>query len=354
MATTIPIDSLIKTGATSPTKPAPDYSTYEQGIKSAAASTRKEESPTIPGVSPAKKAARTLNERNRAIGNAAIENYRAQEEGIRKQAEKAATGLELAGQATIDYTKSIDALKGDISQQVANASDSWDRAATKADEYVQKAGARVKEVLSNLDTINQEFAVDRGFAKAHDMQVASQAVLGTMRAEERNILEVYGADSKEYQGFVLSKQTALASAQSNIHASYQKLAEAQNQTYMNVVSDAHLKGNMYLGYQEQQHVEMLKFSEQSKAAYSLQSSELNMSLETARMNGLENLANWIIDTPTFTMDSTPLLTLISDLGQVEDTNELTKFASMNLVQEGYKPVSGYGGGTGYAPNMVRR
>lgn len=292
-----------------------DYSAYTDALNQAVASTK--DTGTSTDYSVLNQATEGLTGSNEALGQAAIDNYKNQEAATKASAEKAAAGLELAGQAQIAQAQNIDTLKEQVAAQVASASESWDRAAGKAEEYVQKANKRVTDVLNKLDTINSEFATERSFAKAHDMQVAAQSVLGSMQAEERNILEVYGGDSKEYEQFRQSKQTALATAQSNIHASYQKLAEEQQATYMSVVSDAYTKSNMYLGYQEQQHVEMIKYADQAKASYELQATEMTFALEQAKTAGLENLANWIVDTPTFTMDATPLITLLSDLQQTQ-------------------------------------
>lgn len=36
---------------------------------------------------------------------------------------------------------------------------------------------------------------------------------------------------------------------------------------------------------------------------------------------MENLANWVIETPTFSMDATPLMTLLSDLVTTQQTQQ---------------------------------
>jgi len=126
-------------------------------------------------------------------------------------------------------------------------------------------------------------------------------------------METYGTDSKEYQQFTASKKVALGAVQSNIHATYAQLAEQQGLSYLNATSDAMTKSNMYLGFQEQQHVEMLKYKDSAKNAYNLQVAQFQTGVEQLKMAGMENLANWIIETPTFSMDMTPLVTLITEL-----------------------------------------
>jgi hypothetical protein len=249
----------------------------------------------------------------RAQAGAAVTQYGADVQATKQRAEKAATALEMVGSSALQGVQNLEALQGSIRTGVQKASQSWDAAAEKADEYVKAARGRVGEVLTKLDTIFDDIKTTRDFSKAHAMQASVQAVTGSMKAEERNVLQNYGADSKEYEQFRQSKIGALGTIQSNIHATYAQLEEQQKTSYLNATADAHTKSNMYVGFQEQQHVEMLKYRDDNRNAYALKAAELDASLEQMKMSGLENLANWIIETPTFTMDSTPLMTLIADL-----------------------------------------
>ena len=306
------------TTPTTPTTPTPstgglNYEDYQKRVREAAARTRDIGPTGIPeGISdlaeraPEGSVARIQSE-------AAVSQYGQEAATTQEQAEKAASGLEMAGEATGRYLQNLEAIQGRLRTQVANAKDSWGAAAEKADEYVMAARGRVGEVLGKIDEINSQIAKDRDFSKAHAMQASVQAALGSMKNEERNILETYGTDSKEFQQFVESKRTTLATVQGNIHANYAQLAEQQGQTYLNATADAMTKSNMYLGFQEQQHVEMLKYKEGAKNAYNLQVSQFEVGIEQMKMAGMENLANWIVETPSFSMDMTPLVTLLAEL-----------------------------------------
>ena len=292
-----------------------NYDDYQKRIQDAAARTRNVEWPSA-GVDKLSEAAQGIINVGGA-GDAArslVEQVGTQRSVLESQAERAASALEMVGSSTLQGVQNIEALQGQVRQQVQNASDSWNLAAEKADEYVQAARGRVGEVLTKLDTLSQDMMKTRDFSKAHAMQASVQAVMGSMKDEERNVLQNYGADSKEYDQFRASKMSALATVQSNIHANYAQLEEQQKQTYLSAVSDAYTKSNMYLGFQEQQHVEMLKYKSEAENAYTLQATQLDASLEQMKMSGMENLANWIIETPTFSMDLTPVAAMIADLG----------------------------------------
>jgi len=320
MAITTPTSTTSPT--TTPSTGGLNYADYLKKVQTAAASTKQ-----VSGVdtSKATEAAKAVGAGLKGTyaqqGTAAIQNYQQQAAVTQKEATKAATGLEMVGASTMQGMQNLEALQGSIRAKAQSVSEEWGAAAEKADEYVTAARSRVGAVLAKIDEINEQIGIDRDFAKAHSMQVAVQSSIGAMKTEERNIAENYGVDSKEYQQFQESKRTSLATLQSSIHANYAQLQEQQGITYLNTVSDAYTKSNMYVGFQEQQHVEMLKFKEESKNAYALQSAQLEVSIEQLKMSGMENLANWIIETPTFSVDSTPMIALISDLVSTQKANE---------------------------------
>ena len=294
-----------------------DYSAYQKTIQKTAAATRDIGEVGVPAG--ARVATAKLKGAYAGIGQAAIAQYGQQAEVKKKQAEKAATALEMAGGSTVDYLQRLESIREGVTARVGAAHDAWAAAPEKADEYVQAAKQRVGEVLDKLEDINSQIGKDRDFSKAHTMQASVQATIGSMKAEERNIVETYGAESKEFEQFQMSKMNALGAVQSNIHASFQALQEKQGQNYLNVVSEAYTKQNMYLGFQEQQHVDMLRYKADAQNAYDLQVSQFEIGVEQLKSAGRENLANWIIETPTFSMDATPLMTLLSDLAQTQAT-----------------------------------
>uniref|UniRef100_A0A6M3J8G2 Uncharacterized protein n=1 Tax=viral metagenome TaxID=1070528 RepID=A0A6M3J8G2_9ZZZZ len=292
---------------------------YRDILQRTAAQTRDIGDTTVPaGV---EKTLESLTGGYKGIGEMAVSEYGKQAEAQKESAEKAATALKMQGGATIDYLERLENIRKGVTTQATSVRDSFSAAAEKADEYVQAAKGRVGEVMAKLDEINAEIGKDRDFSKAHAMQASVQATLGSMKAEERNILETYGTGSKEYQQFQASKMNALGTVQSNIHAAYQQLQEKQGETYLSTVSDAYTKSNMYLGFQEQQHVDMLKYKADAQNAYDLQVAQFEVGVEQLKSAGMENLANWIIETPTFTMDATPLITMLFDLYSTQVTGQ---------------------------------
>ena len=332
-----------------------NYADYQERIRKAAAGTRATGKPSADILAGAKTAASKVGTTYKkttdttvpgeatteyplsALGDVAktaVASYEQQAAAQEKQAEKAASALEMVGETTLAGMQNLERIQTGVRQQVQKASESWGAAAEKADEYVKASRQRVSDVLTKLDEVNDEFGRERSFAKAHAMQASVQAVIGSMRDEERNIAQTYGTESPEYQQFTASKRNALGTVQSNIHTQFQQLAEQQHQTFLTVTSDAYTKSNMYVGFQEQQHVEMLKYSEQAKTEYALQGAQLDASLEQIKMTGMENLANWIIETPSFTMDMTPLVAMLADLQITEqETAQAAALAEPQIAEQ---------------------
>lgn len=307
-----------------------DYDPYKKKIQETAVATRDIGETAVPAG--AQSTVAGLRGVYKGIGETAISQYGQQAQTQQKQAEKAASALEMQGGATIDYLQRLEGIQAGVTAKAKSARESWGAAAEKADDYVQAPRQRVGDVLEKLDDINSQIGLDRDFSKAHAMQATVQATLGSMKAEERNIVETYGLESKEFEQFQQSKSVSLGAVQSNIHASYQQLQEKQGQTYLNVVSDAYTKSNMYLGFQEQQHVDMLKYKEDAQNSYDLKVSEFEVGMEQMKMAGMENLANWMVETPTFSMDATPLMTLLADMAKAQSAEDMA-----NKLMESQKP-----------------
>lgn len=334
--------------ALNPIKPVQSYDAYKTKIAQTAAQTRDIGDTSTPAGAQA--TVGKLQGVYQGVGQTAISQYGQQADVQKKQAEKAASALEMQGGATIDYLQNLDKIREGVTARAGAAREAWAAAPEKADDYVQAAKSRVGEVLNKLEDIQSQLGKERDFSKAHAMQASVQATLGSMKSEERNIAETYGVDSKEFEQFQMSKMNTLATVQSNIHASYQQLQEQQGQNYLNVVSEAYTKSNMYLGFQEQQHVDMLRYKADAQNAYDLQVSQFELGIEQLKMSGKENLANWMVETPTFSMDATPLMTLLADMAKAQQADKMAARA-MQSTQTGKKPkrfVEPIGfGGRGY-------
>lgn len=300
-------------------------------------------------------AAQTQEELRKARYEAAVGAYKTQEQDLQAQAQKAeeafrmqAAGVEarmkaLAGSEERvgaidkrigDITERISGLGVEVGGAIGNARAAWGSVLAKADEYVTAARNRSAEALGKLEEIYSAIGKSRDYAKAHAMQVAAQATLGSMNREGRNIAERYGKTSKEYQQWNAGRVQALGAARSGVEATYGQLREAQDTTYLQVANASMMEHDMYTNFAEQQHIKTMEMGAQANAAYDMQATNLMLSMEQMKFsaeqlrlsaeegmigigqmkaNEMENLANWMVSSPTFTMDAQPYLTLLNEI-----------------------------------------
>lgn len=244
---------------------------------------------------------------------AAIGSYEAQARAKQQEADKAAQALTMQGATTEASMRRLAELSQEAYGRRERATETWGAAGEKAGEYVQSANLRTRQALDRLDEINAGILEGRDFAKAHAMNAAVQGVIGSMSELEDQTIQKYGVDSKEYQQFQAKKAQTLSTAQSQIETSYRQLAEQQSLTYMNASNELQWKEDMYASFQEQQHVETLRYLAQANDTYDMQMSQFQLTVEQMRSAGMENMANWIVQTPVFSMDIMPLITFASDL-----------------------------------------
>lgn len=234
-------------------------------------------------------------------------DWEKQKDLLQRQAEKAATALEMKAGGTAAGMQKLEEMQQKALTSQQTATDLWTGAAKKAGEYVEATKLRTKQTLAQLDDLFKQIGTNRDFAKAHAMQVSVQSVIGSMDTELRATAEKYGVESKEYQEKLGRKRIALGNIQSQIHTGYQQIAEEQAKNFMNARVETATKMNMYTGFQEQQHVETLMGMAGASQAYELQASEFVVQTEMLKMAGLDDMANWLIQTPEFSLDLSSLV-----------------------------------------------
>lgn len=241
-----------------------------------------------------------------------MQDWQTQAEVTKKRAEKAATALEMKGAQTVASMQSLEALQAEARTMQGRGETLWVEAAKKAGEYVDATRSRTVQTLRELDNLFEGLNTDRDYAKAHAMQAGVQATLGAMETEGRAITEKYGVDSKEFQVFTEKKMKSLGNMQSQIEVGYANVIEEANRNYLNARTGAAEKMHMYTGFQEQQHVETLMGMARSSESYALQTSQFMLAVEQMKMAGMDDLANWMVGTPEFSMELAPLMALATE------------------------------------------
>lgn len=253
------------------------------------------------------------------IAREAVKAYEAKKPIVQAQAKKAAGGLELMGEQTLQYQAAMTAEGIKLQGMQKSAAVEFDAAVGKAREYALEAHQRTQEGLQKIDEWGKAIYEGLDFTKAHDMLVAVESTVGSLREEDRQIAQKYGVDSAEYQQFQAGKSRALGIAQSTIQASHGKLRAEIGTNILQAKSTYLERGDMYESFQQQQDVEISAAMAKAKATYDLDISGRLIAIEQLKIAGWENLANWIIETPVFAMDAMDVVGFMGQLavGQME-------------------------------------
>lgn len=261
---------------------------------------------------------------NKFYAEGILSDYELAKKTTQEQADKAATGLEIEGANTINYLQSLGGIQDKINAQVSSASDMWNKSIVTADKYIQDAKGRADSMLKQLDVLNNKVTQDMDFAKAHEMQAAVQGTLGSLRDTERSIAQQYGIDSKEYASVAAGRLSTIATIHSNINASYDKIKAEQGQTYLNAATNLMGASSTAVGYAELNSINTLNLAAENSAAYAMQSSQMEVAIEGLKAGGLENIANWIIQTPVFSVNAAPYISALWSIRKDQKSMELAQ------------------------------
>jgi len=235
-------------------------------------------------------------------------------DALKQQQQASVRGLEQKGQSSVEQLRRLNALGEDVALRGATARGLWENAAQVADETVARSEMEVSRALSDLDNAAKGIGDNLDFAKAHDMQVAGQAILGSMRQAGDNVIRTHGIDSAEYQQFLATKTQSLALAQSQLQAEYGKLKVNIAQQTQALREQTRLGLQQFVGYNRQNRQNTLNAMAASEAQYAIQETQTMLGLEQMRMNVSNDLADFLSSMPTFVFDLQPLIMEINELG----------------------------------------
>jgi hypothetical protein len=306
-----------------PVNPTADNFNYEAflgDIKNTADQTRQVTQVELPKIEPAVAGDSRVQ--------AAVNQFEASKQTTQKQAENAARAIEMKGANVANQMKNISALETGVTANKDTATNLYNKAAASADEYVANVKQRATDSLKKLEEINTQIGQDRDFSKAHAMQAGVQATVGAMNDEGRVIAEKYGADSKEYQQWQDRKQTSLGAMYSNLTTTFQQFKETQDLSYLSAVNETMYRADQYASFADQTKTETLLNIANQSNQYNLQASTLQISLEQMKGTSLDGIATWISESPVFTMDVQPLISLVSDIMAEQEANRRARESEM--------------------------
>jgi len=239
-------------------------------------------------------------------------------------------------ESSIESMKRLDAFGEDVTLRAEQAHQSWERAAAGAEDVIATADYEVARSMKDVTDIGNAIGKDLDFSKAHDMQVAAQSVIGSMKQAEDSILTIHGSDSKEYQQFLQTKGQSLALAQSQLQAQYGQLKTTIATQMAQLKYDVKTKLQQLVSYDHQNYVNTLNSMAASDAQMSIHVSQAIFAKEQAKTLIGESFSNFLLtDVPTFAIDLMPMLMQVNQIAAEYQVNYPNK-----TIQRPYGGVSG--------------
>lgn len=182
---------------------------------------------------------------------------------------------------------------------------------TSAQDDLKVTMQQVVTTLAEFDRISEDITSNLDFTKAHDMQVAAQSILGSMKEAENAVIRTHGLDSAEFQQFLATKSQSLALAQSQLQAQYGRLqVDIDLQISAQRVSlQADLRQSEDFARLNKQN--SLNAFAAANTQLVIQEAQVLMGLEQMRMNVDDGIVDFLAAIPGQAIDLAPLILQIN-------------------------------------------
>lgn len=244
---------------------------------------------------------------------ALVQDVKTQEANMKRQAEQHALATQMLMQASMDYQRAMDQIQQGIPLRLEELNGAWERALAKADEIVASAARRSMEAYRQIDQDIAQMRQSLSFEKAHSLQTAVHSLTDQFDHLEAQIAAKYGANSPEMLQFKQNKQLTIANTQSQIHTAFGQLRAQLDAAAGQLRSDTIQRMAMYENYNEQAALDVYKAAAQASNAYALEAAQLRLAAEQYKMNNQTMLAEWIVNTPVFSISYGSLASALATL-----------------------------------------
>lgn len=245
------------------------------------------------------------------VGAGLKQQWETQQSVLEDQANKSKQAFQMQGQGFSSQMQGLDTAKKAAGGRNKQVDDSMQLSAQKAEQYVADAKGRASDMVSKLETLHTENMGKMDASKAHDMQANVQGFLMGMRDQEKGIVQEFGKDSPEYARYRETKMMGLGQVQSQIQGLYQKSLNEAGIGFETTMKDMMAVGNQYVGYNEQNHLEMLKANNNLAAAEAARRSEFDVTVAQLEGTAYENMANWVASSLAYSSDMTGQLSYLA-------------------------------------------
>lgn len=269
----------------------------------------------------------TLRQPHRDIAVEAVKAYEQQKPVVAAQARKSQEGLDIALQAGIEYDAALRANQDRIQNRGESAAAAYDVVVEKAEGAAQQAAWNVGAGIREIEQWSTEIMDKLDANKARDVAVGVQATVDGMNEVDRQMQAQYGVDSDEYMQYKIGKANSLGSLLQNLQTTHANLTSQIGVQFAELKSKYKTEAEMYASFERQLATNMAKDMELAKTSLNMQVSQEIAGLEMLITANQENMANWIIETPVFGMDSSALIGFMGSLATEQWATDQAQLAA---------------------------
>ncbi|KKK81689.1 hypothetical protein LCGC14_2810940, partial [marine sediment metagenome] len=243
----------------------------------------------------------------------AIKGFEQQKPVVAAQARKSQEGLDIALTAGIEYDAALREHQDRVQSIGASAATEFDAVVEKAEGAAVKAAWNVAAGLREIEMWSTEIMNKLDANKARDIAVGIQATVEGMNEVDRQMQAQYGVGSDEYMQYKTGKANSLGRLLQNLQTTHATLTTQIGVQFADLKAKYKTEAEMYASFERQLSINIAKDMELAKASLNMQVSEEIAGLDMLLTANQENIANWIIETPVFGMDSSAMIGFMGSL-----------------------------------------
>lgn len=274
------------------------------------------------------------------IGQAAIDAFKGQVKAAQQQAENSAMSLQTKSEMAQSYLSSVQKLSTDADTASAEMAAAWQKVSDLGPQYIKDAADHMNEITSTILNLTKQ-TVQRNDLGAADAVVANvTGMLESNKGYERGIIERYGLDSPQMQAYQDSKRISIGVVVSDLMSKANERAVSILNAGTQAYTEAATALATNVNWVRQKTMETATNVLSSMQSWKLSMAAYKATFSSFKGTPVEDLTNALDASTVFAADATPLLSLLGELKETQQTriateNTTKRQSRQQALQESY-------------------
>jgi len=247
------------------------------------------------------------------IATSAIEAWEAQKPVVEAQAKKAKEGLDMALGAGLEYDAALREHIDRVQDLGESAAAGYDAVVQKVEGNAQLAAWNVGEGLRQIEGWAKDIMDRLDVNKARDIATGMQSTIQGMNNVDREMQAKYGRDSDEYRQYQMDKAASFGSIMQTVQTTYANNISQIGVQFAYIKAKYKAEAEMFASFDRQGAGTVAKDMALAKSSLFLQVASDIASTNMLITANQENMANWVIETPVFGMDTSDLVAFMGSI-----------------------------------------